>query len=179
MLADVVNDAASCGGVVIIPAFAVDRTEVVLHHLNELVELADRIAAAHHSLVEGEHGLGRARYGLAITGRAAADWAARFPANPFQVPAVVDASGDAPQLAKGLVEGQKISNILGVLTLPAATLRDFDQPGSQPFEAGILNPPEACAPCQYMMDAVERADLQTGLDGCLGSLPGSAEWVWV
>ncbi len=27
------------------------------------------------------------------------------------------------------------------------TLRDFDQPGSQPFEAGILNPPSACAVC--------------------------------
>ncbi len=27
------------------------------------------------------------------------------------------------------------------------TLRDFDQPGSQPFEAGILNPPEACEVC--------------------------------
>jgi hypothetical protein len=27
------------------------------------------------------------------------------------------------------------------------TLRDFDQPGSQPFEAGILNPPQACAVC--------------------------------
>lgn len=27
------------------------------------------------------------------------------------------------------------------------TLRDFDQPGSQPFEAGILNPPQACAGC--------------------------------
>jgi NTE family protein len=29
-------------------------------------------------------------------------------------------------LPKGFIEGQKISNILGVLTLPAATLRDFD-----------------------------------------------------
>jgi hypothetical protein len=27
------------------------------------------------------------------------------------------------------------------------TLRDFDQPGSQPLEAGILNPPEACEVC--------------------------------
>jgi metallo-beta-lactamase family protein len=36
-LADVVRDAASCGGVVIIPAFAVDRTEVVLWHLDQLV----------------------------------------------------------------------------------------------------------------------------------------------
>jgi len=37
-IARVVNDAASCGGVVIIPAFAVDRTEVVLWHLDQLVK---------------------------------------------------------------------------------------------------------------------------------------------
>ena len=30
--------------------------------------------------------------------------------------------------------------------LAPTTLRDFDMPGSQPFEAGILNPPEACSP---------------------------------
>jgi hypothetical protein len=36
------------------------------------------------------------------------------------------------------------------------TLRDFDQPGSQPFEAGILNPPLACAACHGNYDtAVE------------------------
>ena len=36
------------------------------------------------------------------------------------------------------------------------TLRDFDQPGSQPFEAGILNPPEACSVCHGDYDpAVE------------------------
>jgi len=36
------------------------------------------------------------------------------------------------------------------------TLRDFDQPGSQPFESGILNPPEACSPCHGGYDpAVE------------------------
>jgi len=32
------------------------------------------------------------------------------------------------------------------------TLRDFDQPGSQPFEAGILNPPQACAVCHGNYD---------------------------
>jgi cytochrome c553 len=32
------------------------------------------------------------------------------------------------------------------------TLRDFDQPGSQPFESGILNPPEACAGCHGNYD---------------------------
>ncbi|MCP4250831.1 MAG: hypothetical protein GY778_27655 [bacterium] len=40
--------------------------------------------------------------------------------------------------------------------LAPTTLRDFDQPGSQPFEAGILNPPEACSPCHGGYDqAVE------------------------
>jgi metallo-beta-lactamase family protein len=37
-LAAVVDDAASCGGVVVIPAFAVDRTEVVLWYLDQLAE---------------------------------------------------------------------------------------------------------------------------------------------
>ncbi|MHC4765618.1 MAG: Ig-like domain-containing protein [Planctomycetota bacterium] len=31
--------------------------------------------------------------------------------------------------------------------LVPSTLRDFDQPGSQPFESGVLNPPEACEVC--------------------------------
>ena len=40
--------------------------------------------------------------------------------------------------------------------LAPTTLRDFDQPGSQPFEAGILNPPEACVSCHANYDqAVE------------------------
>jgi hypothetical protein len=33
------------------------------------------------------------------------------------------------------------------------TLRDFDQPGSQPFEAGILNPPESCLVCHGNYDS--------------------------
>jgi len=33
-----------------------------------------------------------------------------------------------------------------------STLRDFDLPGSQPFEAGTLNPPSACAPCHANYD---------------------------
>lgn len=36
--------------------------------------------------------------------------------------------------------------------LAPTTLRDFDQPGSQPFEAGILNPPSACAVCHGNYD---------------------------
>jgi hypothetical protein len=40
--------------------------------------------------------------------------------------------------------------------LVPTTLRDFDMPGSQPFEAGILNPPGACTVCHGDYDpAVE------------------------
>lgn len=37
VIADTVNEAARRGGVVVIPAFAVDRTEIILHHLDRLV----------------------------------------------------------------------------------------------------------------------------------------------
>jgi hypothetical protein len=37
--------------------------------------------------------------------------------------------------------------------LVPTTLRDFDMPGSQPFEAGTLNPPAACVACHGNYDA--------------------------
>jgi pyruvate-ferredoxin/flavodoxin oxidoreductase len=97
-------------------------------YLLRLIELSKDIASAHHRLVKGEHGLGRARYGLAITGATAANWAARFPANPFQVPAVVDANGDAPQLARGLVEGhlEETTNLVRLLRLARLELERPD-----------------------------------------------------
>ena len=58
-------------------------------------------------------------------------------------------------------EGQDDSDAVFIIESPPGglaptTLRDFDQPGSQPFEAGILNPPEACSPCHGGYDtAVE------------------------
>ena len=74
-------------------------------YLLRLLELSKRITAAHHDLVSGAHGLGRARYGLAVTGATTAAWAGAFPHNPFQAPVVIDMTGDAAQLAAGLVEG--------------------------------------------------------------------------
>ncbi|MBT8081367.1 MAG: pyruvate ferredoxin oxidoreductase [Gammaproteobacteria bacterium] len=97
-------------------------------YLLRLIELSRDVASAHHRLIEGEYGLGRARYGLAITGATTASWAARFPANPFQVPAVVDASGDAPLLARGLVEGhlEETTNLARLLRLARLELERPD-----------------------------------------------------
>ncbi|MBT8109500.1 MAG: 4Fe-4S binding protein [Gammaproteobacteria bacterium] len=74
-------------------------------YLLRLIELAGQITSAHHRLVQGEHGLGRARYGLVVAGGSAAEWAGTFPNNPFQAPVLIDMSGDAAQLAAGLIEG--------------------------------------------------------------------------
>ncbi len=74
-------------------------------HLLRLIDLSQRISAAHHNLVSGAHGLGRARYGLAVAGGSTAAWAGAFPHNPFQAPVVIDMTGDAAQIAAGLVEG--------------------------------------------------------------------------
>lgn len=82
-----------------------DSHSVDTGYLLRLIDLSRKIASAHTRLVKGEHGLGRARYGLAVTGRSTAAWAGAFPDNPFQAPVVIDLSGDAPQLAAGLVAG--------------------------------------------------------------------------
>lgn len=74
-------------------------------YLLRLIDLANRITAAHQRLVQGEHGLGRARYGLAVAGGSMTTWAGAFPHNPFQAPVLIDMSGDAAQLAAGLIEG--------------------------------------------------------------------------
>ena len=74
-------------------------------YLLRLIELQNQITSAHHRLVEGEHGLGRARYGLVVAGGSMAEWAGAFPNNPFQAPVLIDMSGDAAQLSAGLIEG--------------------------------------------------------------------------
>jgi pyruvate-ferredoxin/flavodoxin oxidoreductase len=74
-------------------------------YLLRLIDLSQRINAARDNLVSGAHGLGRARYGLAVAGGSTAAWAAAFPHNPFQAPVVIDMTGDAAQIAAGLVEG--------------------------------------------------------------------------
>jgi pyruvate-ferredoxin/flavodoxin oxidoreductase len=73
--------------------------------LLRLIDLSQRINTARDNLVSGAHGLGRARYGLAVAGGSAAEWAGAFPHNPFQAPVVIDMTGDAAQIAAGLVEG--------------------------------------------------------------------------
>jgi pyruvate-ferredoxin/flavodoxin oxidoreductase len=74
-------------------------------YLLRLIDLSNQISSAHHRLVHGRHGLGRARYGVALSGGSTATWAGVFPHNPFQAPVLVDMSGDAAQLAAGLIEG--------------------------------------------------------------------------
>lgn len=74
-------------------------------YLLRLIDLSQQINAARDKLVAGAHGLGRARYGLAVAGGSAATWAGAFPHNPFQAPVVIDMTGDAAQIAAGLVEG--------------------------------------------------------------------------
>jgi pyruvate-ferredoxin/flavodoxin oxidoreductase len=96
-------------------------------YLLRLIELSDRITSAHHRLVAGKHGLGRARYGLAIAGGSTAAWAGAFPHNPFQAPALVDMTGNAAQLAAGLIEGHLDETTDLVRLLRMARL-EIDQP---------------------------------------------------
>jgi len=106
-------------------------------YLLRLIELSRQIAAAQHRLVEGEHGLGRARYGLAVAGGSTAAWAGAFPHNPFQAPVLVDMTGDAAQLAAGLIEGHldETTNLIRLLRLARL---EIDQPDGASWKRAAL-----------------------------------------
>lgn len=106
---------------------AADDHSIDTDYLLRLIDLSDRIRSSHHQLVAGEHGLGRARYGLAVSGGSAAEWAGAFPHNPFQVPVLIDMSGDAAQLSAGLVEGHLEETTELVRLLRLAKI-EVDQP---------------------------------------------------
>ena len=105
--------------------------------LLRLLELSKRITAARHDLVSGSHGLGRARYGLAVAGGTTAAWAGAFPHNPFQAPVVIDMTGDAAQLAAGLVEGHLHETTELVRLLRLARL-EIDQPDGIEWKRAAL-----------------------------------------
>jgi pyruvate-ferredoxin/flavodoxin oxidoreductase len=106
-------------------------------YLLRLIELSNEITAAHQRLVAGEHGLGRARYGLTVAGGSAAEWAAAFPHNPFQAPVVVDMSGDAAQLSAGLIEGHLDETTALTRLLRQARL-EVDQPDGADWKREAL-----------------------------------------
>jgi pyruvate-ferredoxin/flavodoxin oxidoreductase len=74
--------------------------------MRKLIDLTRNIGELHWRIAQGEHGLGRARYGLTFARGSAATWAGAFPHNPFHAPVTIDMTGDAPQVAAGLLHGQ-------------------------------------------------------------------------
>ena len=106
---------------------SVEEGNVNAVRLRRLVELAKALGELHWRLTEGETGLGRSRFGLAIAPGTVAAWAGVFPNNPFQVPVAVDATGDTAQMAAGLLEGQLREATEAQRLLRSAKL-ELDQP---------------------------------------------------
>jgi pyruvate-ferredoxin/flavodoxin oxidoreductase len=106
-------------------------------YLLRLIDLSQRINTARENLVSGAHGLGRARYGLAVAGGSTAAWAGAFPHNPFQAPVVIDMTGDAAQIAAGLVEGHLHETTELARLLRLARL-ELDQPDGIDWKRAAL-----------------------------------------
>ena len=106
-------------------------------YLLRLIDLSKQITSAHHRLVQGKNGLGRARYGLAVAGGSTAAWAGAFPQNPFQAPVLIDMSGDAAQLAAGLIEGHLDETVELVRLLRLARI-EIDQPDGADWKREAL-----------------------------------------
>ena len=76
-----------------------------------------------------------------------------FPANRPSETALIKIFATDNSFNKGMDESDNTFTIVSpVGGLAPTTLRDFDQPGSQPFEAGVLNPPQACEVCHGNYD---------------------------
>ncbi|MEN8129227.1 MAG: pyruvate ferredoxin oxidoreductase, partial [Pseudomonadota bacterium] len=90
--------------------------------LRRLVGTARQLGDLQQRLSTGIHGLGRAPLGLVIAPGSLSTWAGVFPNNPFQVPVAMDMSGDTPQLAAGLLEGQLREFTTGLALLRQARL---------------------------------------------------------
>ncbi|MCK5522869.1 MAG: 4Fe-4S binding protein [Thiomargarita sp.] len=88
--------------------------------LRRLVKTTQALGELHWQLSKGGHGLGRARFSLAIAPGTITGWAGSWPDNPFQVPVTVDMLGDTAQLAGGLLEGQLREATEGVALLRQA-----------------------------------------------------------
>lgn len=106
-------------------------------YLLRLIELSGQIAAAQQRLVQGKHGLGRARYGLAVAGGSTAAWAGVFPHNPFQAPALIDMTGDAAQLAAGLIEGH-LDETTDLIRLLRLARLEIERPDGADWERQAL-----------------------------------------
>ena len=87
-------------------------------NLRHLVKISQALAKLEWQISEGEQGLGRARYSLAIVGERLQNWAGTWPHNPFQVPVAIDTN--TAKLAKGLLAGQMRASIEGIKLLREA-----------------------------------------------------------
>lgn len=104
--------------------------------MQRLVKLAQDMGDIRWRLAEGRYGLGRARYGLTIAAGSVARWAGTFPNNPFEAPVTVDTTGNAPQLAVGLLQAH-VSETLHTLNLLQQAKTELD-PRQNPEELTAL-----------------------------------------
>ncbi|MEW6742969.1 MAG: 4Fe-4S binding protein [Planctomycetota bacterium] len=103
--------------------------------LLRLVSRGQELADLSWRLRHGPFGLGRARLGLVLAPDDLARGLGAFPFNPFQSPLVVDGTGEAAALARGLLEGQ-LREVLSTFAL----LRRSRLELANPREAELAEP---------------------------------------
>lgn len=102
-----------------------------------LVETARGLADLHYRIRRGAMGLGRARAALTIAAGSVAQWAAAFPDNPFAMPTLVDACGEAGGLARGALDGYLREVVDGFRLLRLAKV-ELDRAAEAPHAAARL-----------------------------------------
>jgi pyruvate-ferredoxin/flavodoxin oxidoreductase len=93
-----------------------------------LVRTARQLETERHRLVEGEDGLGRARFGVVVNGESVGAWAGRHPLHPFYAPLTLAPTAQGAELARGIARGLATQHVELVRSLRRAALELEDPP---------------------------------------------------
>lgn len=156
-------------------AFEDERVDVA--RLRRLVEAARELADLRHRLETGAAGLGRALFGLVVGPGPTAAWAGAFPANPSCVPLVLDTTGDAAEITRGLLTAQLRETVAAARVVRRARL-ELERPaeaargGPQDLDPRHLTAEERRLSPALFLVASEDALAGPGLGGLLDLLAG-------
>ena len=97
-----------------------------------MAHLAGGLESYRQRLVEGEDGLGRARFGVVVASEPVAEWAARFPRHPYFAPLTLAPTAQGVELARGIARGGVALHLELLRTLRRAAL-EAESPPDRPL----------------------------------------------
>jgi pyruvate-ferredoxin/flavodoxin oxidoreductase len=106
--------------------------------LLRMTRLCGELDRYRHRMVSGEDGLGRTRFGVVVTTGTVAEWAARFPGNPYYAPLTLATTSQGVELARGIARGLVADHVELQRTLRRSRLESEDAPAGRAARLDVI-----------------------------------------